>query len=279
MRTKPSLVVSPHSIALAASSMARWFEMSLTKPFKRLWRTLLVYGIYPLFNRGISKVYLSARPDELGIRFEPSLAKMRPLWEFERKGNNRADQARLFFFMQNVAELRRRHVPGDFAELGVYKGNTARILRELAPDRTLYLFDTFEGFDGKHAANDPSAADAGDYSCSLEAVRAFVGDGPRVHYIKGRFPDTAKQLPDTARFALVHLDCDLYEPMKAAVDFFLPRLEAGGMLIIHDYAGTAWPGVKQAVDEALADTRDHVVVIPDRSGTGVVVKSGLTEKL
>lgn len=248
--------------------------MGIAKAFRRIRRNVLVYMIYPMFNRGISKVYLSARPDELGIRFEPSLASLRPLWEYGRKGNNRGDQARLFLFMQNVAELRRRGVAGGFAELGVYKGNTARILREMAPERDLFLFDTFEGFDSKHAASDPSAARGGDYSCSLDAVKAFVGEGPGIHYIKGRFPDTTDHLPDDARFALVHLDCDLYEPMKAAVDFFLPRLELGGMLIIHDYAGTAWPGVKKAVDESLADTPDHIVVIPDRSGTGIVVKSG-----
>ena len=37
-------------------------------------------------------------------------------------------------------------VPGDAAELGVYKGFFARCINRLLPERTLYLFDSFEGF-------------------------------------------------------------------------------------------------------------------------------------
>jgi len=248
--------------------------MDPLKPFRRIWRNVLVYMVYPLFNHGISKIYLSSRPDELGIHFRPSLTDLRPLWRHGRKGNNHTDQVRLFFFIQNVTQLKRLGVPGAFAELGVYKGSSARILRELAPERPLFLFDTFGGFSAEHADTDESGAKEGDYSASLEGVKAFVGSGETIHYCPGVFPETASMVPDGIRFALVHLDCDLYEPMKAAVEFFYPRLNPGGMLIIHDYAGTAWPGVKKAVDEALANQPDHVVVIPDRSGTAVLTKSG-----
>ena len=32
------------------------------------------------------------------------------------------------------------------AELGVYRGEFAKEINKVFPDRTLYLFDTFEGF-------------------------------------------------------------------------------------------------------------------------------------
>lgn len=41
------------------------------------------------------------------------------------------------------------NIPGDIAELGVYRGNIAWQLNALFPDRQLLLFDTFEGFSRK----------------------------------------------------------------------------------------------------------------------------------
>src|SRR3954469_21494876 len=38
-------------------------------------------------------------------------------------------------------------IPGAFAEVGVWRGETSAFLHRVAPERTLYLFDTFEGFD------------------------------------------------------------------------------------------------------------------------------------
>ena len=43
-------------------------------------------------------------------------------------------------------------VPGAAAELGVYRGSFARCINTLLPERRLYLFDTFEGFDPAEAA-------------------------------------------------------------------------------------------------------------------------------
>src|SRR5215217_3679490 len=44
-------------------------------------------------------------------------------------------------------EIKANNVPGNVAELGVFKGKFARFINQYFPDRSLYLFDTFEGFD------------------------------------------------------------------------------------------------------------------------------------
>ena len=80
------------------------------------------------------------------------------------------------------------------------------------------------------------------------------------------------RLPEDARFALVHLDCDLYAPTRAAMEFFYPRLTRGGLLVVHDYASGHWPGVVRAVDEFLADKPEKPVLIPDKSGSAALVK-------
>jgi len=43
-------------------------------------------------------------------------------------------------------------IKGEIAELGVYKGETARLIHHYLPERFLNLFDTFEGFAKKDIA-------------------------------------------------------------------------------------------------------------------------------
>ena len=48
---------------------------------------------------------------------------------------------------------------------------------------------------------------------------------------------------------MVSLDADLYAPIRAGLDFFLPRMEKGGMILLHDYNNQRFRGAKQAVEE------------------------------
>lgn len=51
-------------------------------------------------------------------------------------------------------EINFKKVKGNVAELGVYKGKFARYINQYFPDRTLYLFDTFLGFDERDKISD-----------------------------------------------------------------------------------------------------------------------------
>jgi O-methyltransferase len=178
----------------------------------------------------------------------------------------------LYFLVASVEALEENGVPGAIAELGVYKGSSAKIIHHLAPDRDLYLFDTFDGFPESHARRDPGAIAAGGYAYGFDEVRRFIGDHPNIRYCKGTFPETATMAPADVKFAMVHLDCDLYVPTKAALEFFYPRLVPGGLLILHDYYSGCWPGVPRAVDEFLADKPEGLIRIPDKSGTAALTK-------
>jgi O-methyltransferase len=185
---------------------------------------------------------------------------------------NESDLVRMIFLIANVNAVLAAAVPGAFAELGVWQGSSAKLLRRLAPDRRLYLFDTFSGFDAADAADDPSGTSAGFFSdTSLERVQRFVGTD-NVVYCVGRFPETADRIPEDECFAVVHIDMDLYESTKQALEYFYPRMAKGGLVIIHDYAGGSWPGVAAATDEFLAARPERPIVIPDRCGTAAFVK-------
>jgi O-methyltransferase len=56
-----------------------------------------------------------------------------------------------------VQEISRRNVPGNVAEVGVYKGAFAKRLNQLFPQRQLYLFDTFAGFADQDVATEIAA--------------------------------------------------------------------------------------------------------------------------
>ena len=196
-------------------------------------------------------------------------AHWRELWVAQNPRNDRADLVRLIMFIENAALIESQGIAGSVAELGVYKGTTAKLLHALLPGRTLWLFDTFEGFDARDLPGAPDAA-APFNDTSLEAVLKHIGPSDRIRPCKGYFPATAKAIPDDERFALVHLDADLPKPTAAALEFFYPRLVPAGMLIMHDYGSRAWPGLMETVDAFFADKPESIVRIPDKSGTAMV---------
>ena len=192
---------------------------------------------------------------------------------FTAGGANDGDIARFYFFCLAFDQLMKEGVTGDFAELGVYRGNTAALIATMARrmGSTAWLLDTFEGFNpddlrGVDANQKMQFADT-----SLDAVRALVGD-ESVRYVKGYFPDSAAQMPEGLCFSLVHIDCDLYAPMLHALNYFYDKLLPGGYLVIHDYASLAWEGAEKAVDEFFADKPEAVVPLPDGCGSVAVRK-------
>lgn len=93
-----------------------------------------------------------------------------------------------------------------------------------------------------------------------------------MHFIKGYFPETAAQLPDKGSYCLVHIDCDLYNPVRAAMEYFYPRLVPGGFLLVHDYSSLHWDGAEEAVDEFFADKPESPIPLTDSAGTIAIRK-------
>jgi O-methyltransferase len=186
------------------------------------------------------------------------------------------DKTRFYTFCLALDLIKKESVPGDLAELGVGKGHSASVLGLWANrlSRRLYLLDTFEGFPVADLVGADSQHGVQYADVALGTLRQQI-PGRHVHFIKGRFPETADQIPDAARFCLVHLDCDLYQPFASALRFFWPRLADGGFLIMHDYSSLYWDGVETAVDEFFKDKPECVVPVPDMAGTAIVRKNKL----
>jgi len=139
-------------------------------------------------------------------------------------------------------------VEGDFAEIGVYKGNTSKMMRLVFPERKLHCYDTFCGIAGADASVDQHKD--GEFAASLEEVKARVGEDD-VEYHIGKFPESYLAEDKKPEFAFVHVDLDTYAGTKAALDYIFPSLPIGGTILFDDYRWPNCTGVEKAIQEWL----------------------------
>jgi O-methyltransferase len=171
-----------------------------------------------------------------------------------------------------LERLRSERIPGALAEVGVWRGETSAFLHRLAPERRLYLFDTFEGFlssDLPAGSTDTRFRDT-----SAAAVRRRVGSSENVILVPGHVPETLAHAAGE-RFAMVLLDLDLYEPTRASLEFFYPLLEPGAYLVMHDYNNSEsdW-ACKRAFDAFLGSRPERIVELGDVWGSALIRKAG-----
>jgi O-methyltransferase len=151
-------------------------------------------------------------------------------------------------------------VAGDIAEVGVYKGGSARLICEKKGNRKLHLFDTFKGVPTPGGHSGPGEKPEGLYDSTLEDIKKYLAGFPDVNYYEGFFPGTAGPV-ENIRFSMINLDVDWYESTRDCLNFFYPRMNPGGVIISHDYNYENLPGVKKAFDEFFKD-RPEVIIEP-----------------
>jgi O-methyltransferase len=161
-------------------------------------------------------------------------------------------------------------IEGHFAEVGVYRGAMSKFLHSVAPERRLYLFDTFEGFAPQDL--EPGKSDERFKDTGVDQVVRTLGDTANVIIKKGYVPLTFLGL-ESETFSFVLLDLDLFVPTAASIEFFYPRLGKGGYLFVHDYnnAESDW-ACKRAVDGFMKDKPEKLIELSDVWGTVVFRK-------
>ena len=181
-----------------------------------------------------------------------------------------------------IEELKNNHIEGSLAELGVYRGDFSKCMNMMFPDRKIYLFDTFEGFDSRdmnyeiqngYTSREWFNSWSNFSNTYEELVLSKMKYREQCAIRKGYFPDT---IPDEEiDYALVSLDCDLYDPILAGLRYFYPRLNKGGYIMLHDYnQSDHLKGVKKAVAEYEKELGFNMVKVPihDVCGTLVICK-------
>lgn len=222
----------------------------------------------------------AAKEIELQVRHSLFMGKIIRISDFKERQDIRLASLRLL-----AEEIHKRNISGEMAELGVYKGELACEMNGLFPDKKLYLFDTFTGFDPKDIAAEESLMLQNDFmeyqgnvgkrdfsDTSMELVRSRLPYPKQAVFCPGYFPESLKQIEELPPLALVSLDPDLYEPVYQGLKVFYPKLVSGGAILIHDYNSIQFPGVKMAVERYCKEEKLFVVPFMDLHGSAVLLK-------
>ena len=183
---------------------------------------------------------------------------------FSRQYDNPYKQLR-FYSLQNVFEnILNNSIEGDFAECGVWKGHSAYILSTLLEENNkekhFYIFDSFEGGLSDKIEEDKNnrynltekqiKAEKLSFSSTEEQVKSTLSSFDNISYLKGWIPERFNEV-DNKKFCFVHIDVDLYQPTLDSLNFFYPRLNDGGAIVIDDYGISQFPGARKAVHKFL----------------------------
>ena len=189
-------------------------------------------------------------------------------------------------FLKRFAEVvYTKKLEGSVAECGVFEGCFAKRINAAFPDKTLYLFDTFEGFDERDIAveHGDTSHRASHYNVNItETDLLKVMPHPERAVIRrGYFPETASNIND--KFVFANLDFDLYNPTLAGLEFFYSKMVRGGIILVHDYFHDAvvpnkemiFQGVRPAVDEFCEKHGIVLMPIADEMSIAILVNEGI----
>lgn len=170
-------------------------------------------------------------------------------------------------------------VDGDFAEFGVALGGSAILIASQAGDRNFHGFDVFGMIPEPASEKDDQKSKSRYQTIKSGSSRGIDGqlyygyrndlfsevkdsfcrhglpvgeDGVYLH--KGLFEQTWPEV-NVESLALVHLDCDWYDPVIYCLQEVSKILSPGGVILIDDY--NDYGGCRTAVEEFLSQNSEY----------------------
>ena len=101
-------------------------------------------------------------------------------------------------------------------------------------------------------------------------MKANLCEFSGIHFYEGWIPERFHEVAGKP-VAFVHIDVDLYEPIKQSLQFFFPLLCKHGLIVLDDYGCPNFPGAKQATKEFLA-INENALFVPLACGSAFIVK-------
>ena len=161
---------------------------------------------------------------------------------------------RLSGFIEN------QRIQGAVVECGVLDGGTAALVADATKQsaRSIHLFDAWKGLpetteqDGE-AGKKWAGQVVGSPRRVAEIMSILRISPERIHFHRGWFADT---FPTAIieKIALLHIDCDFYEPTVLCLRRWYPHVSSGGYIQFDDYL--EFQGCTKAVDEFLESHPD-----------------------
>lgn len=189
---------------------------------------------------------------------------------------------RLFSIESAIAAIKYCRVAGNFVEFGIASGGSGICIASMLGGGRRYIgFDVFGMIPPPGEKDDAASMErfriikegrssgvGGEkyygYIDNLHdlVVKNFsdfglVVDGDRIVLVPGLFEDTLPRQPEQV-IAFAHIDCDWYDPVMQCLEYVVPRLSVGGIIILDDYGD--WAGCRKAADEFLARHPELTIV-------------------
>ena len=156
--------------------------------------------------------------------------------------------------------LQTSDLPGDIVEFGCFQGHVSKIISVVSPGKNIHVYDNFEGL--------PPGSDKdkdflpGIMAASIESLTEnFINDKIPLPVIHQDFFENLSKEDIPLEISFAYLDSDLYESIKCSLNLIYPNMIKGGIIMIDDYQGNEWPGVKLATDEFFADKEEKMEIV------------------
>ncbi|MGK0188282.1 MAG: O-methyltransferase [Verrucomicrobiales bacterium] len=168
---------------------------------------------------------------------------------------------------------------GDFVECGVNTGIFSLAICDYTDfakysDRTLYLFDTYEGIPREQITETEKQHKREEFNklayedCFDQAKQNFA-HVPNAELVKGRVPESLEAV-EIASVAYLSIDMNIVEPEIAALEFFWDKLVPGALVVLDDYGWGDHVEQKRAIDAFALDRGTSVLNLP--TGQGLMIK-------
>jgi len=165
---------------------------------------------------------------------------------------------------------------GACIEIGTWKGGTGGIIAKSAElfgiSDSVYLCDTFTGV--VKAGSEDSVYEGGEHSdASRELVEDLLENILKVDNVKilqGIFPDDTSDKIENEKFRFCHIDVDVYQSSKDAVEWVWERLVPHGVIVYDDYGYHECDGITKHVEEQM--NMEDRMVFYNLNGHAVIIK-------
>ena len=182
------------------------------------------------------------------------------------------------FLTRNEVFLKQLAINGSIVEMGVARGVSLMTWAHLSSIyepanylREIIGFDTFEGFPnisqndlkGKNVSEHTKVGGIGVEAGTKVDIETSIAIADRTRFlgktklVEGDILETLPQYIEENPHlvvSLLHLDVDLYEPTKCAIDLLLPRMPKGAIILFDELNMRQFPGETQAALDTIGMT-------------------------
>lgn len=188
---------------------------------------------------------------------------------------------RLEFLQKTLYAIEQERVDGDFFEGGCWRGGAVILMLAALraarghQQRLVWAADSFEGYPAPTENSSEDDKELYEHAAYFrigrsefeQNVERYGVHGSELRVLEGYFDRSLPAAP-IERLALIRVDIDGYEGVRAILENLYPKLSPGGFVVIDDYLAV---GARRAVDEYIAkhQLKNAMHMIPQKQAKGM----------